>query len=246
MSDEYLLRTRLTALPTADSYRRGQFILLENPGVADDKLYLGIKQSGGTFTFKEIPYGPLTIGIVVQEGDTTQDANVTTLDFDASDFNVTSSPSGEANIALAYGTSAGTPAEGNHTHAAPDIFVPVHRQSFDDTLRSTSANTYITQVSITHTLPAGTWTIEANGFGRVATDAGGNLDVRVVVDGTAGTVVTRNGPTSGSTILGAFGTKSSVAAGARTITFQFRSNSGTADTVYMSNAHLIVSAYRTA
>ena len=54
---------------------------------------------------------------IVQEGDVTVDGSATTLDFDASDFNVTSSPSGEANIALAYGTSAGTPAEGNHTHA---------------------------------------------------------------------------------------------------------------------------------
>lgn len=58
-----------------------------------------------------------TFTVTVQEGDVTVDANVSTLDFDASDFDVTSSPSGEANIALAYGTSAGTPAEGNHTHS---------------------------------------------------------------------------------------------------------------------------------
>jgi hypothetical protein len=57
------------------------------------------------------------LNITVQEGDSTVDAAVTTLDFDASDFNVTSSPAGEANIALAYGTSAGTPAEGDHTHS---------------------------------------------------------------------------------------------------------------------------------
>ncbi len=59
--------------------------------------------------------------ITVQEGDATVDAAVTTLDFDASDFNVTSSPAGEANVALAYGTTAGTPAEGNHTHALDDL-----------------------------------------------------------------------------------------------------------------------------
>lgn len=54
--------------------------------------------------------------ITVQEGDSNVDTAVTTLDFDASDFNVTSSPAGEANVALAYGTGAGTPAEGNHNH----------------------------------------------------------------------------------------------------------------------------------
>src|SRR5262245_10148368 len=55
--------------------------------------------------------------ITVQEGDATVDAAASVLDFDASDFNVTSSPSGEANVALNYGTGAGQPAEGNHTHA---------------------------------------------------------------------------------------------------------------------------------
>ncbi len=58
--------------------------------------------------------------ITIQEGDSDVDTAVTTLDFDASDFNVSSSPAGEANISLAYGTSAGTPAEGNHTHSAKD------------------------------------------------------------------------------------------------------------------------------
>lgn len=61
------------------------------------------------------PTGPAA-SLTVQEGDSDVDTAVTVLDFDASDFNVTSSPAGEANIALAYGTSAGTPAEGNHTH----------------------------------------------------------------------------------------------------------------------------------
>lgn len=64
------------------------------------------------------PAGAAGSSIIVQEGDVTVDAATGTLDFDASDFDVTSSPAGEANIALAYGTSAGTPAEGNHAHAA--------------------------------------------------------------------------------------------------------------------------------
>lgn len=54
--------------------------------------------------------------IAVQEGDATVVADLTHLDFDASDFVVSESPTGEANVSLAYGTSAGTPAEGNHSH----------------------------------------------------------------------------------------------------------------------------------
>jgi hypothetical protein len=57
------------------------------------------------------------LGVVVQEGDVTKVAAADTFDFDASDFNVAESPTGEANISLAYGTSAGTPAEGSHTHS---------------------------------------------------------------------------------------------------------------------------------
>lgn len=70
-------------------------------------------------------------GIIVQEGDSDVDTAATTLDFDASDFNVTSSPAGEANIALAYGTSAGTPAEGNHTHVGGGaVVIPIFVQPF--------------------------------------------------------------------------------------------------------------------
>jgi len=58
-----------------------------------------------------------TFTMIVQEGDVTVDANVSTLDFDATAFNITSSPSGEANVAAAFGTGAGAIAEGNHTHA---------------------------------------------------------------------------------------------------------------------------------
>jgi hypothetical protein len=42
--------------------------------------------------------------------------SASTLDFDGSDFNVTDQTGGEGLIQLAYGTGAGTPAEGNHTH----------------------------------------------------------------------------------------------------------------------------------
>ena len=64
-----------------------------------------------------------TFTMIVQEGDVTVDANVSTLDFDATAFNITSSPSGEANVAAAFGTGAGAIAEGNHTHAG--VYAPV-------------------------------------------------------------------------------------------------------------------------
>lgn len=54
--------------------------------------------------------------IVVKEGGTEVDPDVDTLDFDDSDFNLTESPEGEVNVALNYGTGAGQPAEGDHSH----------------------------------------------------------------------------------------------------------------------------------
>lgn len=54
--------------------------------------------------------------IDVQEGGASVVAAADTLNFDASDFAITDETGGVAGIALAYGTSAGTPAEGNHTH----------------------------------------------------------------------------------------------------------------------------------
>jgi hypothetical protein len=63
--------------------------------------------------------------LLVTEGGVTVDATVATLEFDASDFNVTESPEDQANISLAYGTSAGTPAEGNHSHANDHVAATV-------------------------------------------------------------------------------------------------------------------------
>src|SRR6478752_3104414 len=62
------------------------------------------------------PKAPPALYVTVQEGDVTVDALANTLDFDANAFNVTSSPAGEANIAIAFGTASGTVAQGNHTH----------------------------------------------------------------------------------------------------------------------------------
>jgi len=241
--DGYLLRTRALALPTADSFRRGQFILVENPGAADDVLHIAIQETAGTYAYKLIPFGahPAAFTLTVQEGDSNVDTNVTVIDLDASDFNVTSSPAGEANIALNYGTGAGQPAEGNHTH---DIWVPFTKLFFDDTGGSTASTvTFATVISATFTLPAGTWTVEANGWGRLGHSAGGNADMRMTIDGTAGTIYTRSGSTTANPGSAA-SSKSGVSSGSRTVTMAVRAN--TAGTATMTNMNLLVNAYRTA
>jgi hypothetical protein len=53
--------------------------------------------------------------ITVEEGNVSE-GTATSLDFDDSDFTI-GLAAGEAEIALNYGTGAGQPAEGNHTHA---------------------------------------------------------------------------------------------------------------------------------
>ena len=57
----------------------------------------------------------------IKEGNSGLVAAASALDFDASDFNIADAGSGRATVALAYGTSAGTPAEGNHTHTSAAI-----------------------------------------------------------------------------------------------------------------------------
>lgn len=247
MANEFLLRTRVLALPTADSYRRGQFLLLENPGVDDDALYYGIEEAAGTYALKEIPFGPISVIVTVQEGDSTVDAAVTTLDFDASDFNITSSPAGEANIALAYGTGAGTPAEGNHTHASAgtEVGQSITYHAFNNTGGSTASTvTYATVVSSTFTLPTGTWTLDVNGWGRIGHTAGTNLDLRLTIDGTTGTAYTLSAPAVGAYPGAAGGSKASVASGSRTVSLGVKANS--AGTAIMTNASLIITATRTA
>lgn len=66
--------------------------------------------------------------LTVKEAGSTVDASVTTLDFDGTAFNLTESPEDEINFALNFGTGAGQPAEGNHTHllaAVTDITASV-------------------------------------------------------------------------------------------------------------------------
>jgi hypothetical protein len=118
------LRTLFTAiggaLPTANPLHRGAFAI-KRAASTEDEVHIGLRDSSNamlwrrilTKTYADTLYGvPLT----VKEGGVTTDATVGTLDFDASDFTLTESPEDTVAVALAYGTSAGTPAEGNHAH----------------------------------------------------------------------------------------------------------------------------------
>ena len=85
--------------------------------------------------------------LAVKEGGSAIDSNVNTLDFDASDFNLTESPEDEINISLNYGTSAGQPAEGNHTHtssAITDFATAVDERARDAVGTALTAGTGIT------------------------------------------------------------------------------------------------------
>lgn len=166
--------------------------------------------------------------IIVQEGDSNVDTAVSTLDFAAAHFVVGSSPSGEANIALAHDASV----------------LPFTLLEFDNTGASTSStSTYSTAVTRTFTLPTGVWTIEALFWGRIGHSADGNLDLRMVIDGTNGTAVTRSGPSTGAYPGGAGSSKASVTGGSRTVSGQIKAN--TAGTAVMTNAMMAIAAYRT-
>ena len=102
--------------PILTDFQRGLVTVIDGGAGVEDALVWIRKNAADAIEMITLPDSVPTTTITVQGGDSTVDAAVTTLDFDSSDFNVTSSPAGEANVSLAYGTSAGTPAEGNHNH----------------------------------------------------------------------------------------------------------------------------------
>lgn len=109
------LRRLAGTRPTAIDDHEGQ-LRYERDGDVDGKAYLARYLAGGTYEWKELTAAGGSGGTIeVQEGGVKED-DMTILNYDGTDFNVTNSPAGTANISLAYGTSANTPAEGNHTH----------------------------------------------------------------------------------------------------------------------------------
>lgn len=234
--------TRVTeSLPTGKGEWRGLLAILRNEPSAD-KPYIALDDGSGTVSWEEIVTTGTLPSIAIEEADTVVVASASVIDFDGSAFNVTSSPAGEANIAMAFGTGAGQPAEGSHTH---DTFVPFVRLAFNDTGGSTSSTTtYATVISSTFTLPSGTWTVEVNAWGRIGNDASDTVDLRVTIDGTDGSVYTRTAPSTGAYPGGAASSKASVASGSRTALLGIKST--TTGTSTMTNVHMIVNAYRTA
>jgi hypothetical protein len=118
------LRTYFTrlgaALPTVNGSKHGQ-VNIKQASVTEDEAYLVLRDSSGVLQYRRLvttTLGSTLYGapLLVQEGGVTVDAAVDTLNFDASDFNVTEGAENYISLALAYGTSAGTPAEGNHLH----------------------------------------------------------------------------------------------------------------------------------
>lgn len=125
------------------------------------------------------------------------------------------------------------------------VWVPHIRQAFSDTaVNNSSTSSWLDVVSLTTTLPSGTWTAEVSAWGRIGHDSDGNIDLRVVIDGTNGTTYTRSGPSSGAYPGGAMSSKSSVSSGSRTAKLQIKS--GSSGTSTMTNAFLHFNAYRTA
>jgi hypothetical protein len=128
--------------------------------------------------------------ITVQSGDSTVDGSVTTVDFDASDFTVTSSPAGEVNVSLAYGTSAGTPVEGNtfsgHEHSSFQAFeVNDSRNAVDSGSTNVTSTSGQTILSDTMTLSNGvTYDIYVWGAAAVNAPSGQYIQVRIDLSGT--------------------------------------------------------------
>lgn len=126
-----------------------------------------------------------------------------------------------------------------------DAWVPFIRIAFSDTtVTTTSTTTYSDVVTLTATLPTGTWTVEVSGWGRIGNTTDDDVDIRVEIDGTAGTTYTRSAPSSGAYPGAAHSSKTSVASGSRTFKLQMKSDSSGMS--IMSNATLLVNAYRTA
>jgi len=149
---------------------------------------------------------------------------------------------------IIYEKASGSGNTGWQANAATSStpLIPVTYLAFSDTaVDNSSTSTWVDVVSRTVTLPTGTWTVEGAMWGRIAHDADpGNVDLRVVLDGTNGTNYTRSGPATGGWPGSAQSSKSSVSSGSRTFKGQMRAN--TSGTATMSNINLLISCTRTA
>lgn len=70
--------------------------------------------------------------------------------------------------------------------ATPGLF----RQATSDNAANASTSTWLSTISSTITPPAGTWQVEAVFIGRMTHSASGNLDLRIVIGGSASATFT--------------------------------------------------------
>lgn len=92
---------------------------------------------------------------------------------------------------------------------------------------ATTTTTYVTGGEITFTLPAGTWTLKAIGAINLLNSATDNMQMRLVVDGTAGAAESKGGSATSARQLTSNVDKTGVASGSRTVTLEYKGSSGT-------------------
>lgn len=119
-------------------------------------------------------------------------------------------------------------------------------QDSADTSSTASTTIYSTAITRSITLPAGTWTVRANGWITLIHSASLKATYRVKVDGTAGTaMVTENLSATLYSMWGDIGSKSGIVGpGAFDVVLEYHSSG--AGTTSASNCLLWIAATRTA
>ena len=102
-------------LPTCTAAREGEERRSPGSGATPSHKYI-CEWTGSAWAWTQVTPASTATALAVYDGGVLVDATVNKLIFDATDFAVTEAIEDEATIALAYGTTAGTPAEGDHTH----------------------------------------------------------------------------------------------------------------------------------
>lgn len=108
--------TRATDANIADELT-GAAVVVTNGTANADKIFICTTNPPITLETTGLTWDALSASaaLIVQENDVDVDTAVTTLDFGTA-LNVTSSPAGEANVAVDLGTGATQAAAGNHAH----------------------------------------------------------------------------------------------------------------------------------
>jgi hypothetical protein len=165
-------------LPTASADHRGQ-VRVKPHSVAEqgDRLMFCRMQDDGT----TIAWANLT-GITVQQSDVTVGFGVGVLDF-GSAFTITESPADEVNIALDMANTR-----------SRTMIMDTTAQSISDTGSTASTTVWAHALdSMRIVIPnEGTWQVHARASCLMAHDAADRSQLRIMVQGNAGTAITMN------------------------------------------------------